>query len=117
MCCRTQLGPMRQVGQVGATRTTSVGLRDAELNTLRSSWMLFSCGGAAAAFAPLPPWLACPPQPAASDNRAAASAIVLHNLLRGLIIPALSPSSGPTGAGVGASRGSLRVRLPPPRPR
>ena len=58
MCCRTQLAPMRQVGQVGAMRTTSVGSRDAELNTLRSCWMLFTCGGAAAAFAPLPPWLA-----------------------------------------------------------
>src|SRR5439155_12854137 len=56
MCCRTQLAPMRQVGQVGATRTTSVGSRDAELKMLRSCWMLFSCGGDAVAFGPAPKW-------------------------------------------------------------
>ena len=51
MFCRTQLAPMRQVGQVGATRRTSVGSLDVELNTACSCLMFFSCGGVPAALA------------------------------------------------------------------
>ena len=82
MFCRTQLAPMRQVGQVGATRRTSVGSVDVELNTACSCLMFFSCGGVPAALALAPVFAEWPlPQPAASSNRTAADTITPGRLL------------------------------------
>src|SRR5579884_3210 len=105
MCCRTQLAPMRQVGQVGATRTTSVGSRDAALKTRRSSPMLVSWRGDAATFlAAASGVVRPPPQPATSSNARAAIANEVTGERRALVIPPPFPLSVWSGGGVVAIR-------------